>query len=124
VVRSLAGRRFFPQWAVVHHRGRTTGRELSLPVAVLATPDGFVIALPWGPGTNWVRNVQAAGGCTLRWRGTDVPVTGPELLDPPAARPYYPAAMWAFVQRVFSPSAFLLLHRADAATSPTSPTAP
>lgn len=118
LTRSLAGRRFFPLWAVVHHRGRTSGREMSLPVAVRATPEAFVIALPWGPGTNWVRNVQAAGGCTLRWRGRDVAVTRPELLDPQAARPHYPAAMWAFVQRVFAPSAFLLLHRADAPTAP------
>ncbi|MEU4420818.1 hypothetical protein AB0F81_09335 [Actinoplanes sp. NPDC024001] len=68
-VRILAGRRGIPVWAVVHHRGRVSGRDLRVPIAVVATPDHFVINLPWGPRTNWVRNVIAAGGCTIRWKG-------------------------------------------------------
>src|SRR4051812_32278800 len=71
VVRVLAGRRYFPAWAVVHHRGRVSGRSLAVPVSVVATPTGFVINLPWGARTNWVRNVLAAGECTIRWKGVD-----------------------------------------------------
>jgi len=109
--RALAGHRFFPLWAVVHHRGRKTGRELSVPVAVRATPAAFLVALPWGPGTNWARNVLAAGGCVVRWRGADHRVTAPEVVGLEEARPYFSRATWAVVRRVFHAEAFLLLHR-------------
>jgi deazaflavin-dependent oxidoreductase (nitroreductase family) len=111
MARAFAGRRFFPIWAVVHHRGRKTGRDLSVPVAVRANSDAFLIALPWGPGTNWARNVLAAGGCTIRWKGADYRVTGPEVLGQSQARPYFSRAMWFVVQRGIHAEAFLLLHR-------------
>jgi deazaflavin-dependent oxidoreductase (nitroreductase family) len=76
----LAGRRWFPLWAQVHHRGRRSGKDYVIPVAVLATPESFVIGLPWGAKTNWVRNVLAAGGCTMRWKGTDYRVIDPHLV--------------------------------------------
>jgi len=64
----LAGHRWFPLWAVLRHRGRRSGKQYAIPVAVLHTPDTFVIALPWGSHTNWAQNVLAAGGCTVRYR--------------------------------------------------------
>ena len=109
--KALAGRRGIPLWAVVHHRGRRTGRELAVPVAVRVTRDAFVVALPWGPGTNWVRNVQAAGSCVVTWQGADHVVTDPVVFDAAAARPFYGRVTWAVVQRVFHAEAFLLLHR-------------
>jgi deazaflavin-dependent oxidoreductase (nitroreductase family) len=80
LARQLAGRRWLPLWAVVRHRGRRTGREYSIPVAVLVTPDTFVIGLPWGPDTNWAQNVLAAKGCTIRWKAVDYRVTDPQLV--------------------------------------------
>jgi deazaflavin-dependent oxidoreductase (nitroreductase family) len=111
MTRALAGRRFFPLWAVVHHRGRRTGRELSVPVTVRPAPGVFVIALPWGPRTNWARNVLAAGGAVVRWKGVDHRVDRPEVLDAAAARPHYSPRQWAVVERVIGSGAFLLLHR-------------
>ncbi|WP_328468308.1 hypothetical protein OHA21_51440 [Actinoplanes sp. NBC_00393] len=110
-VRVLAGRRWFPIWAVVHHRGRKSGRALAVPIAVTATPDTFVINLPWGAGTNWVRNVQAAGGCTIRWRGVDHPVDQPRIIGTTEARPYYSRLTWRLAQTLFPADAWLLLHR-------------
>ncbi len=49
-------------------------------MAVLVTPDTFVIGLPWGPQTNWAQNVLAAGGCVMRWKGVEHPVTDPQLV--------------------------------------------
>ena len=111
VARMMAGRRFFPGWAVVHHRGRKSGRALTVPIALVAAPDVFVVNLPWGAGTNWVRNVQAAGGCVVRWQGVDHHVSAPEILDETAARPYYGRATWAIARRAFPADAWLLLHR-------------
>ncbi|WP_374970670.1 nitroreductase family deazaflavin-dependent oxidoreductase [Terrabacter sp. BE26] len=76
----LAGRRFLPVWAVLHHRGRSTGKEYATPVTVLATPTTFVIGLPWGRRTDWVRNVRAAGGCTIRWKGRDYDCSAPTFV--------------------------------------------
>ena len=110
-VRVLAGRRWFPLWAVVHHRGRVTGRDLAVPIAVVATPDSFLVNLPWGARTNWVRNVQTAGGCTIRWRGADHRVTRPRILDAAAARPYYSRFAWRLARTLFPADAWLLLDR-------------
>ncbi|GID27558.1 hypothetical protein [Paractinoplanes brasiliensis] len=109
-VRSLAGRRFSP-WAVVHHRGRVSGRALAVPVVVIATPSTFIINLPWGARTNWVRNVQAAGGCTIRWKGADHHTTDPQILDEAAARPYYSRPTWWTARTLFPADAWLLLRR-------------
>ncbi|MDI6102462.1 nitroreductase family deazaflavin-dependent oxidoreductase [Actinoplanes sp. NEAU-A12] len=111
VAAALAGRRWFPLWAVVHHRGRKSGRDLTVPVAIVTTPEGYIINLPFGAGTNWVRNVLAAGGCTLRWKGADLRATDPRIIDAASARPYYTRTTWAVAQRLFPADAWLLLHR-------------
>jgi deazaflavin-dependent oxidoreductase (nitroreductase family) len=49
------------------------------PVSVFAAPGGYVLALTYGPGTDWVKNVLAAGGCQLRTRGRTIEVTAPRL---------------------------------------------
>jgi deazaflavin-dependent oxidoreductase (nitroreductase family) len=111
--RMMAGRRWFPGWAVVKHRGRKSGRDLTVPVAVIVTAECFVINLPWGARTNWVRNVLAAGGCTIRWRGTDHRVDDARIIDEAAARPYYSRLAWTIARRLFPADAWLLLYRAD-----------
>ncbi len=111
ITRALAGRRFFPLWAVVRHIGRKTGRVLMVPVAVRVTPELFIVVLPWGPGTNWARNVLAAGGCVVRWKGADHSTDRPEVVGVAAARAYYSRFEWAVAQRVFRAQSFLLLHR-------------
>lgn len=77
----FAGHRLFPLWAVLRHRGRTSGKEYAIPVAVIPGEGVFFIGLPWGRGTDWVRNVRAAGGCTVRWKGRELPCTEPEFVD-------------------------------------------
>jgi hypothetical protein len=111
LARRFAGRRFFPVWAVVHHRGRRSGRELTVPVAVQATPEAFVVTLPWGARTNWAQNVLAADGCVVRWRGADHRIAHPALLDRAAARPYFGRAEWLVVERLMAAESFLLLPR-------------
>jgi len=96
LTRPLAGRRFFPLWAVLYHRGRGSGREYAVPVGVRAAPEGLYIALPFGERTQWVQNVLAAGGCTLRWRGEDHLVTEPTLVGTDeAAAAFPPILRWA-----------------------------
>lgn len=117
LTRRVAGRRFFPLWAVVHHRGRRSGRDLSVPVAVRASGEGLLIVLPWGPTTNWVRNVVAAGSCTVSWRGVEHRCVDPQILDRPAARPFFGHATWFVVQRLLGAQAFLQLRRTGSASN-------
>src|SRR5215469_12949510 len=60
---------WMPGLGVVIHRGRNSGRVYQTPVNVFATEDGYVFALTYGPDTDWVKNILAAGGCELRTRG-------------------------------------------------------
>lgn len=83
VARALAGRRFVPLWAVIRHRGRTSGTAYETPIAVVPTTDASVvmIGLPWGAKTNWARNVIAAGRASLRWKGREVELVHPRIID-------------------------------------------
>jgi deazaflavin-dependent oxidoreductase (nitroreductase family) len=90
MTRQLAGRRLFPLFAVVHHRGRRSDRDYAVPVAIRNTSDGFVIPLPYA-GAHWPRNVLAAGECTIRWRGVAYRAVEPRLVG------------WHEIAHVFNP---------------------
>ena len=83
VARALAGRRWVPLWALIRHRGRRSGTAYETPIAVVPTTDASIvmIGLPWGVTTNWARNVVAAGGASLRWRGHDLELGHPRIID-------------------------------------------
>jgi deazaflavin-dependent oxidoreductase (nitroreductase family) len=83
VARALAGRRWVPLWALIRHHGRRSGTAYETPIAVVPTTDASIvmIGLPWGAKTNWARNVMAAGGAALRWRGRDVELVHPRIVD-------------------------------------------
>jgi deazaflavin-dependent oxidoreductase (nitroreductase family) len=68
--------------AVVEHRGRSSGRVYETPVAVVEAGERFIIPLPYGEGTDWCRNVLAAGGCTLRYRNRPVALAAPQIAGP------------------------------------------
>lgn len=86
--------RFVPGFCVVVHTGRKTQRRYRTPVNVFRRPGGYVIVLTYGPGTDWVRNVLAHGGCTLELHGRRVEVSHPRVFRdehrrvvPPLVRP-------------------------------------
>jgi deazaflavin-dependent oxidoreductase (nitroreductase family) len=69
-----------PGFGIVTHRGRRSGRLFRTPVNVFPRGDRFVIALTYGPESDWVKNVLAAGGCELLTRGRSVRLAGPRLV--------------------------------------------
>ena len=75
---------WLPGLAVVVHRGRRSGRSYRTPVNIFPAPDGYVIALPYGPGSDWVRNVLAAGEADLITRRRVVHVAAPRLYQDPS----------------------------------------
>jgi len=77
----FAGKRWNPIFSVVRHTGRASGRTFEAPVAARRLDDGFVLALAFGTGAHWYRNLVAAGGGVIRWRGVDYPVGAPTDID-------------------------------------------
>ncbi len=75
----MAGRRAVPQ-AIIHHVGRKSGQSRVTPVAVAPIEHGFAIPLPYGPSTDWCRNILASGNCTLQWHGTTYNLVDPEIV--------------------------------------------
>lgn len=61
-----------PGFGLVIHHGRRSGTEYRTPVNVFRTGTGYVIALTYGAGADWVKNVVAEGGCTLLTTGRSV----------------------------------------------------
>ena len=55
-----------------------------------------IISLAFGAQVDWHRNLEAAGGGVIRWRGRDYVVSGPEMIDADAALPAFDP-----VQRLF-----------------------
>jgi deazaflavin-dependent oxidoreductase (nitroreductase family) len=77
----FAGKRWNPIFSVVRHAGRRSGRTFETPVAARRVEDGFVLALAFGRGAQWYRNLLAAGGGAIRWRGAEYTVGAPQPID-------------------------------------------
>ena len=85
-------------------RGRTTGRVISMPVAVTDYDGGRYLVSMFGENSTWVRNIRAAGGdAVIRHRtreavhldevpaGQRAPILRRYLELAPGARPHIPA---------------------------------
>jgi hypothetical protein len=66
--------------SIIEHTGRTSGRAFQTPATATQTADGFVIALPYGPGTDWVKNILASGSATLVHEGQTYALEKPEVI--------------------------------------------
>lgn len=75
-----------PWFVVVQHTGRTSGKTFRTPVAAFRHYEGLVIALTYGPDTQWVKNVLANDGCLIDRRGDIVEMTSPRLIHDPQRR--------------------------------------
>lgn len=96
--------------------GRTSGAAYTVPVAVVPTPTAFIIGLPWGPKTNWARNVIAAGGCTVTWRGNDYECSEPVVLSKQEVLGQVDG-FWQFVLARTGIRSFIRLQRAGEASA-------
>lgn len=87
--RHLANRLFgpvadrIPPLAIVEHRGRRSGRRYRTPIMVFRSGGGWVVALTYGQGADWVRNVLAAEGCVIEYAGRRRELTRPRVVVGP-----------------------------------------
>jgi deazaflavin-dependent oxidoreductase (nitroreductase family) len=108
VTRLFAGR--VPGFAIVIHKGRKSGKEFRTPLNAFATNEGFAIPLTYGPETDWVKNVLAAGGCALAYRGQTIQLTEPRLSTIANERDRFPALV-RFILDLINVEKVLLLSR-------------
>jgi deazaflavin-dependent oxidoreductase (nitroreductase family) len=54
---------------IIRHRGRVSGTAYETPVGIVADGDAFLVALPYGSRTQWLRNVLAAGSASIVHEG-------------------------------------------------------
>jgi deazaflavin-dependent oxidoreductase (nitroreductase family) len=81
LVGALAGRRFVPLIARIHHVGRRSGKPYTTPTGAHVTGDTVVIPLSFGNVSDWARNVRAAGGCVVQLGGKSYHATQPRFVD-------------------------------------------
>lgn len=104
---------WMPGLGVIIHSGRRSGRRYETPVNVFTGDDGYVFALTYGPDTDWVKNVLAAGGCELRTRGDTIELVSPRLFHDETRRGIRPFERQ--VLRVLGVADFLSLKPASTA---------
>jgi deazaflavin-dependent oxidoreductase (nitroreductase family) len=95
VLRPLARR--LPAFAILTHTGRTTGRSYHTPINVFRRGDTYLFFLTYGSDVQWVKNVLAAGSCSLETRGRVVELVEPEVVTDPKLQLAPPAVR--FVER-------------------------
>ena len=88
-----------PGFGAIHHRGRRSGRDYRTPVKLFRSGDSYLVSLPYGSESDWVKNVIAAGGCELQTRGRHVILTGPRVFVDREQRAV-PAPIRAVLRRV------------------------
>jgi deazaflavin-dependent oxidoreductase (nitroreductase family) len=95
VLRPLAAR--LPTLGVVTHTGRKSGRTYQTPVNVFRRGESYLFFLTYGSDAAWVKNILAAGTCSLETRGRVVQLAAPELITDPELGPAPPLVR--FVER-------------------------
>jgi deazaflavin-dependent oxidoreductase (nitroreductase family) len=97
---------------IVRHVGRSSGRPYETPVVPLPSEHGFVVLLPYGPRTDWVRNVLAAGSATIVLEGRSYDVVDPMLVSTQDADREFSDKEWREI-RMFGNSTCLQVRRVD-----------
>ncbi|HUB55002.1 MAG TPA: nitroreductase family deazaflavin-dependent oxidoreductase [Mycobacterium sp.] len=69
--------RHLPPLAVLHHKGRRSGRSYDTPVQAYHTSDGWVVGLAYNRNSAWVLNLLAAGGGEMTRAGRRYRITEP-----------------------------------------------
>jgi deazaflavin-dependent oxidoreductase (nitroreductase family) len=84
LTRPFAG--WLPWFCVIEHVGRSSGTVRQTPLNIFRRGDRYVVALTYGPDVDWLKNVEAAGGCRVRTMGRWVSLTSPHRFRDPSRR--------------------------------------
>ena len=96
-----------PGFAIIHHVGRSSGKQYDTPVNVFRHDDGYLFALTYGM-SSWVENVLAANGCRVTTRGSTIELSDPRVYTDPDRRGTPAPARW--ILGWIDVDQFLVLH--------------
>ncbi len=77
-------------FALIQHVGRKSGTAYETPIIVGVADDSFVAELTYGPNVDWVKNLQAASGGAVVWRGKPYAINHVEPLDAKSGAAAFP----------------------------------
>lgn len=77
VLRHLAGHGWFVE---LEHVGRRTGMRHRTPLLAFRDGDRVTVALTYGPGVQWLKNIRAAGRSRMHWRDQLLELGAPRAL--------------------------------------------
>lgn len=72
---------YLPPYLMIVHAGRKSGRQFRTPVLGFRKKERIFVCLLYGSDSQWVKNVVAAGGCTVIRGGRTFAVTDPEVVE-------------------------------------------
>lgn len=110
IVRRFAGR--LPGLGIVTHTGRRSGRVYHTPINVFRREEQYVFLLTYGSDAQWVKNVVAAGSCSLETCGRVVKLVEPDVVTDPELRPA-PAAVRFVEGRLAGVTQYLRMRAAE-----------
>jgi deazaflavin-dependent oxidoreductase (nitroreductase family) len=116
LVGMVAGRRFVPLIARIHHVGRRSGKLYTTPTGAHVNGNTIVIPLSFGNVSDWARNVRAAGQCVVLLGGKSYHATRPQFVDAGDAKPVVDQSFNAinrFGFRLFGIRQYLILRTTD-----------
>jgi hypothetical protein len=86
-------------------------------VTATRTADGFVIGLPYGPNTDWLKNVLANGSTTVVFQGSSYECDEPKVISSTEAAPDF-SARERRTLRLMGVDECVRLHRVRPAEAP------
>lgn len=95
--------------SIVRHVGRRSGRTYETPVVAVEHDKSFLIALPYGQRTDWMKNVVATGAASVVTGGRTYEVDQPQVISMADATAYF-GLKEQRLHRRFDIGTCLLLH--------------
>lgn len=90
-----------PTMGILEHIGRRSGKRYRTPLTVFSARidghDAVAVLLTYGPDRDWLKNLTAAGGGTMRRYGRSFPVTDPQVMSKADAA----ASVTGLMRRIF-----------------------
>lgn len=97
-----------PTMGILEHAGRRSGKRYRTPLTVFSTGDGVAILLTYGPDRDWLKNITASGGGSIRRYGRTFQVSDPRVMPKAEAAPEVTGLMKAVFARLPFEQAVLL----------------
>lgn len=102
---------WLPGFCILRHVGRRSGRLYRTPLNIFQCDDGFVIALTYGADVDWLKNIMAAGECSMTYLGREIPLTRPRFIGTEEGMSHMPLPV-RIVLRIIGVTEFVHLKRA------------